>query len=197
MKLTEKKRKDIIDAAIEVFQEQGFRGAKTSRIAQRASVSSRTLYNHFQTKDALLDEIAKIMIERKAAVEKVPYDPGRDIDVQLEETLMRYIKAMTDTETIALTRMITAEMLIDQERSRDYLAQLSTFQDPITQLISEAMEAGALRKVHPRYAARQLIGLIRDFFYTPELMGGPEQEQEGVLSDCIKMFLSHYDARTE
>ena len=38
MKLTEKKRWSIIEAAIEEFREQGFLGAKTTRIAKRAGV---------------------------------------------------------------------------------------------------------------------------------------------------------------
>ncbi|MBO9475945.1 TetR/AcrR family transcriptional regulator [Shimia sp. R11_0] len=197
MKLTEKKRKYIVTAAIEEFQEHGFRGGKTSRIAKRANVSSRTLYNHFETKDALLDEISKIMIEQKAAVEKIPFDPERDLEEQLAETLQRYVDALTEPETIALTRMVTAEMLIDLERSQDYYAQLATFQDPITQLISEAMDAGAIRRTDPKYASRQLISLIRDFFYTPDFMFGQKQENAGVMSDCIKMFLAHYKAEMQ
>lgn len=196
MKLTDKKRKDIVKAAIEEFQEHGFRGAKTSRIAKKANVSSRTLYNHFETKDALLDEISKIMIHQKAAVEKVPFDPQRDLESQLAETLERYIEAVTDQETLILTRMVTAEMLIDLERSRDYYAQLATFQNPITQLIAEAMDAGAIRSANPEYAARQLSSLIKDFFYTPEFMLGQKQDNKGVMADCIKMFLAHYAVKT-
>lgn len=192
MKLTEKKRKDIIEAAIEEFKEQGFRGAKTTRIAKKAGVSSRTLYNHFESKEALFDAISEIMIKQKSAVESIPFDPTRDLDVQLAETLERYVAALTEPETIALTRMVTAEMLIDLERSRAYFAQFATFQDPVTRLISEAMEAGAIRKANPKYASRQLIGLIRDFFYQPEFMLGEKPENEGVMQDCIAMFLSHY-----
>lgn len=194
MKLTEKKRKDIIAAAIEEFQEHGFRGAKTGRIAKRANVSSRTLYNHFETKDALLDEISKIMIAQKTAVPRVPFDPGQALDIQLAETLRRYVEALTDPETIALTRIVTAEMLIDLDRSRDYFAQLDTFQDPIAQILTEAMEAGAIRKADPKYAARQLIGLVREFFYQPEFMLGRKSENTGAMEDCIAMFLNYYCA---
>ena len=65
MKRTEKKRKDIIDAAIDEFKEQGFLGAKTTSIAKKANVSSRTLYNHFESKEALFDAISEIMLEQK------------------------------------------------------------------------------------------------------------------------------------
>ena len=192
MKLTDKKRKNIIEGAIEEFQAHGFRGAKTTQIAKRANVSTRTLYKHFESKEALFDAISEIVISQKSTVSIAQFDPSRDFAAQLEEALERHVAAMTEPEVIALTRMVTAQMLINLERSRAYNAQLATFQNPITQLISEAMEAGVIRKADPIYAARQVISLVREFFYTPEFMLGQKKEKEGVMSDCIEMFLSHY-----
>ncbi|WP_348539489.1 TetR/AcrR family transcriptional regulator [Shimia sp. R9_1] len=63
MKRTEKKRKGIIDAAIDEFREQGFLGAKTTSIARKAQVSSRTFYNHFESKEALWRYITVITDE--------------------------------------------------------------------------------------------------------------------------------------
>ena len=193
MKLTEKKRESIIKAAIEEFREHGFLGAKTTRIAKKAHVSSRTLYNHFKSKEVLFQAISKIMIERKSTVATVPFDPTRDLEMQFIETLERYVEAVTEPETLALTRMVHAELLRDLERSRAFFAELATYDDPITQLISGAMEAGALKKANPEYAAKQLIGLIRSFFYMPEFMLGQKLETDGVMQDCVKMFLSHYE----
>ena len=197
MKLTEKKRKSIIAAAIKVFQKQGFRGATTSQIAKMARVSSRTLYNHFGSKEVLFEAISEIMINRKAAITAEPYDPTRDLDVQLAEVIDQYIDILTEPETIALTRMVTAEMLIDLERSRAYFTQMASYQNPITQLISEAMEAGVIRKASPEYATKQLTGLVREFFYTPQLMLGQKLDNDGVMLDCIKMFLSHYKIKEQ
>ena len=197
MKLKEKKRENIIRAAIGEFQEHGFLGAKTTRIAQKARVSSRTLYNHFESKEVLFQAISKIMIERKTIMAPIPYDPTRDLDLQLIETLERYVEAVTEPETLALTRMIHAELLRDLERSRAFFTELATYDDPVTQLISEAMDAGALRKTDPGYAAKQLIGLIRSFFYMPEFMLGQKLETDGVMQDCVKMFLSHYEPDTQ
>ncbi len=193
MKLTEKKRESIIKAAIEEFREHGFLGAKTTRIAKKAHVSSRTLYNHFESKEVLFQAISKIMIERKSTVATVPFDPARDLETQFIETLERYVEAVTEPETLALTRMVHAELLRDLERSRVFFTELATYDDPITQLISGAMKAGALRKANPEYAAKQLIGLIRSFFYMPEFMLGQKLETDGVMQDCVKMFLSHYE----
>ena len=197
MKLTEKKRESIIKAAIEEFREHGFLGAKTTRIAKKARVSSRTLYNHFESKEVLFQAISEIMIERKTIMAPIPYDPTRDLEVQLIETLERYVESVTEPETLALTRMIHAELLRDLERSKAFFTEMATYDDPITQLISEAMDAGALRKADPEYAAKQLIGLTRSFFYMPEFYLGQKLETDGIMQDCVKMFLSHYEPDTQ
>jgi AcrR family transcriptional regulator len=44
----------ILDAALRVFEEVGFRGATTRRIADEAGVNEVTLFRHFGTKDELL-----------------------------------------------------------------------------------------------------------------------------------------------
>ncbi|WP_367648090.1 helix-turn-helix domain-containing protein [Ruegeria arenilitoris] len=69
-----------MEAAVEEFREHGFHGANTTRIAKRAGVSSRTLYNHFESKDALFEAIAQIMIERNCVMAPVPYDADRDLN---------------------------------------------------------------------------------------------------------------------
>jgi AcrR family transcriptional regulator len=44
----------ILEAAAQVFSDQGFGGATTNRIAERAGVSVGTLYQYFPNKDAIL-----------------------------------------------------------------------------------------------------------------------------------------------
>jgi len=192
MKLTEKKRKNIIEAAIEEFREQGFLGANTTRIAKRAGVSSRTLYNHFESKEELFKAISQIMIERNTAMEPVTYDPDQPLDTQLVDALERYVAVITEAEAMGLNRMVMSELLRDLERSRAFFAEMATHDYPITQLIKDAMAAGALRPVDPEYAASQLLGLVKNFFFWPEFLLGEKLTPEGVMQDCVAMFLSHY-----
>ena len=50
---TERKRCAILEAAAEEFQANGFEGTSMDRVAERAGVSKRTIYNHFENKEAL------------------------------------------------------------------------------------------------------------------------------------------------
>lgn len=192
MKLTEKKRKDIVEAAIEEFRENGFLAAKTTSIAKRAGVSSRTLYNHFETKEALFDEITQIMIGRNQIMAPVEYDPSRPLDEQLTEALERFVGVITDPVSMGLNRMVISEFLRDLDRSRAFFAENAAHDYPMTQLVSQAMEAGVLRKSDPVFATGQLLALVKNFFYWPEFLLGEKQETDGIMQECVAMFLSHY-----
>jgi len=52
-------RQRILDAAVALFDEQGFADTKVSDICERADVANKTFFNHFATKSDLLREIAE------------------------------------------------------------------------------------------------------------------------------------------
>ncbi len=194
MKRSEKKRKDIIDAAIDEFREQGFLGAKTTSIAKKANVSSRTLYNHFESKEALFDAISEIMLEQSRSMQPVSYDPGRDFAEQLKDALRRYVEVITEETAIGLNRMVLSELIRDLDRSRRFFTQTETHDYPMTRLIGEAMDAGVIRKADPIFATNQLLGLVKNFFFWPEFFLGENPTPKEVLDDCVAMFLAHYKA---
>lgn len=196
MKLTDIKRQNIIDAAIVEFREQGFLGAKTTAIAKRANVSSRTLYKHFESKEALFEAISEIMVERNWSMEPVSYDPDRDFAEQLKDALWRYVGVITEETAIGLNRMVLSELIRDLDRSRQFFAETATHDYPITRLISEAMEADVLRKADPGLATNQLLGLAKTFFFWPEFFLGENPTPNGVMDDCVAMFMAHYTRRS-
>jgi TetR/AcrR family transcriptional regulator of autoinduction and epiphytic fitness len=192
VKRTEKKRKDIIDAAIEEFREQGFLGATTTSIAKRAQVSSRTLYNHYESKEALFEAISEIMIERNNCMDPVPYDADRDFTEQLKDALWRYVDVITEETAIGLNRMVLSELIRDLERSQKFFNESETHDYPITRLIAEAMDAGVIRKADPGFATNQLLVLVKGFFFWPEFFLGENPTPKDVMDECIAMFMAFY-----
>ncbi len=51
------KRTAILQAALQIFAENGFHGSPTSLIAERAKVGTGTIYRYFQSKDDLIREL--------------------------------------------------------------------------------------------------------------------------------------------
>ncbi|MEJ8567154.1 TetR/AcrR family transcriptional regulator [Elongatibacter sediminis] len=49
-----KKRLQLIETAVELFNEHGFHGVGIDRIAEAAGVSKKTMYHHFRSKEELI-----------------------------------------------------------------------------------------------------------------------------------------------
>jgi AcrR family transcriptional regulator len=57
--LREQRREDIMEAAIELFAHRGYDATSISQIAKKAGISKGLIYNYFDTKQALLDELIR------------------------------------------------------------------------------------------------------------------------------------------
>jgi AcrR family transcriptional regulator len=58
-KRTELKKRNILEAAQELFEDSGFKHVTIHEIARRAGVSPITIYNHYGSKEILVREIVK------------------------------------------------------------------------------------------------------------------------------------------
>src|SRR5476649_1659951 len=76
LRLTDRKRQAIVDAAIAEFRAFGFEATSMDKIAATAGVSKRTVYNHFPSKDELFTHILLELWESSAALMAIPYQPG-------------------------------------------------------------------------------------------------------------------------
>ena len=81
-----KKSKEILmDAAIEVFSQNGFHAANVDDIVQKAGCSKGTFYYYFESKEALVIEIMDTAIEAL----KTEYAKILDLDIDFEESLKK------------------------------------------------------------------------------------------------------------
>ncbi|TDL84502.1 TetR/AcrR family transcriptional regulator [Meridianimarinicoccus aquatilis] len=194
MKLTDKKRKDILDAAIQEFREQGFPAARVNRIADLAEVSKRTLYKHFESKELLFAAITDILLEEIAAVPKLHFRPDLPLREQLIAAVRDYVDHLTGEQYMGLNRLVMSELLRDQELAQAFFAKAAVQDGPISGLIGEAMQAGTLREVEPSFAAGQLLSMVKHFLVWPQFLmrANAEIDPDTVTADCVDMFLAHY-----
>lgn len=62
------KQENIVNAALELFAEEGFKSTSTSKVAKRAGVSEGLIFRHFTNKDGLLEAIIQLGEERAKAL---------------------------------------------------------------------------------------------------------------------------------
>lgn len=97
----------IIDAAVTVFSEFGFRGASMKQVAKLAGVAEGTLYNVFDDKLDLLISILDPLAER--------FGIGADGEGSSAEAPLSSRLAAFDGKTAAMMRVLLSEALIDEE----------------------------------------------------------------------------------
>lgn len=104
------KRAVIIQAAAEVFKEQGFVGASMDVIASMAGVSKPTIYRYFDTKeqlfDAILDDVASHIL---LAAPSEPALDSESVQAGLTTLAKRAAAVVLSDNLIALQRLAIAE----------------------------------------------------------------------------------------
>lgn len=82
----EETRTKIIEAAMKLFENQGFADTTMEQIAEKADVAKKTLYNHFPVKEAILSEYVQRFVKGSGAtllevLQKLPDTKSRIIQV--------------------------------------------------------------------------------------------------------------------
>lgn len=103
-------RQRLIDAAISIFGECGFRGATTRRIADAAGVNEVTIFRLFGSKSALLEEAVRQSEGRaiRPTHTELPEDPG-DPETELETWARDHWRAMRDRRSVIRKMMSEIE----------------------------------------------------------------------------------------
>lgn len=94
----------ILQAAVRVYAQHGWRGATTRRIADEAGVNEVTLFRHFGSKDALLDAaIISTVSEQDSLLSAEPLAPEAELVVW----------ATTQHENISRKREMVRQLMSD------------------------------------------------------------------------------------
>ena len=140
----ERTHERILEAAAEQLLEEGLEELSLPRAAQRARVSVPTVYRHFPTKEALMQELTD-WVDRKLRLSEVP----ESID-EFTEYLPRFFVHMDENEAHVRARLLSRvhrRIHHDTMRRRDKLVE-KAMEDVTARLDSlDARRACALVRV--------------------------------------------------
>ena len=196
LRLTDRKRAAVIDAAIQEFLAAGFDATSMDRVAARAGVSKRTVYNHFPSKEALFAAILRKLWDSSDAEEAPAYSPRHPLRGQLLQLLLKKLSLLNDEAFLSLARVAIAAGIHSPERARDMVARMGEREEDLTAWIRAAAADGRLKTSDPMFASQQLQGLVKAFAFWPQVtMGQPPlsvDEQRQVAESAADMFLANY-----
>ena len=197
LRLTDRKRAAVIEAAIEEFLAAGFDATSMDRIAARAGVSKRTVYNHFPGKEALFAAILRQLWDSSHTEEALAYSARLPLRAQLLQLLLKKLSVINDEAFLSLARVAIAAGIHSPERARDMVARMGEREEDLTVWIRAAAADGRLKTSDPVFASQQLQGLVKAFAFWPQVtMGQPPlsaDDQRQVAESAADMFLARYE----
>ncbi|WP_244830108.1 TetR/AcrR family transcriptional regulator [Caballeronia sp. TF1N1] len=196
-RLTDRKRAAIVSAAVEEFIASGYDATSMDRIAARAGVSKRTVYNHFDGKDALFAAILHQLWTASQSDDAPAYDPRSPLRAQLLDLLARKLNLLNDAAFLSLARVAIAEGIHSPERAREMVGKLGEREEDLTRWIRAAAADGRLNVASdPAFAAQQLHGIVKGFAFWPQVTMGQsplsKREQKRVAEAAVDLFLAGY-----
>jgi TetR/AcrR family transcriptional regulator of autoinduction and epiphytic fitness len=197
-RLTDRKREAIVQAAIVEFRANGFDATSVDKVAARAEVSKRTLYNHFPSKDELFAEILRVLWHSSTSREDLPYRAAAPLREQLLELVMQKMALLADESFLDLARVAIAATIHSPERAQEMVNRLGQKEGGMLAWIRAAQKDGRLKAGDTTLAGQLLESLVKGVAFWPQVtMGQPRltpREQRKVAGAAVDLFLSHYAA---
>ncbi|WP_144876780.1 TetR/AcrR family transcriptional regulator [Microbacterium sp. 1.5R] len=194
--LAAEKRALIIEAATELFTELGYDKTSLSKVAERAGVSTATMFKQFPTKADLFEAIVLrfwAAADDGEVAAPQPGDPARTIHTLAR----RYADILGRPGMAGLHRMVIAEAPRFPELAR---VQFDLGKEPFFELVrshvaSEA-EAGRLDVPDAVRATTELLGMISNFVLWPQLLlrewSPSGQATADTVESAVQTFLARY-----
>lgn len=188
------RRAAILDAAVQLFSEKGFRGVTTRELAAAVGVSEPVLYQHFETKR----DLYRAIIEEKASVgdRKIlddlccafdPTEGDRKFLIRLANGIINWY-----TSDPAYVRLLMFSALDHHELNQMFVERYSSaFFGMLSKFFAQRISEGAFRERDPMLAAHTFTGMAANYALNRVLFGESplDMPQLQIVEGFVDIFL--------
>jgi len=171
----EQKRVGLLDAALEDFARVGFHAASLRDIAERAQVSSRTLYNYFPDKLALFEACLEYSGRQ---IQPVLADLKGDLHAQLVTYATEMQRQLFKSPNLQIARLIYRESGEFDELREIARIQFERYQ--VTPVVNILARENVETQDRRRFAA-QFVALALSEWQRRLLLGGPPMTDDELI----------------
>lgn len=198
---SQERRAAIIEAALLLFAEKGFRGTTTRELAARVGVSEPILYEHFRTKrdlyTAIIDEKSQEGVQE--FTDLLAQFADRSDDRGFFNQLAVGIVAWYEREPQFVRLLMFSGLEGHELKDLFYERHNAHFFRKVSEYIAKRTEAGAMRALNPQVAARAFFGMIAHYCMSSMLFTCARLDvpKETVVSTMVDIFLNGVRAAKE
>ena len=188
------RRAAILDAAAEVFFEQGYAATSIDAIIERIGGSKRNIYNEFGNKEGLFTALVSESADTALAALSVEKFKGRDLAGILLEFGRRLMEIYMSPALIGVYRSIMPEALRFPELAKDFYDKgPGRASDRLAEVLEDAKARGEIHIGDCHAAADHFVGMFRDNLHLKVVLGlrsppSPTEAEAAVVS-AIGIFL--------
>lgn len=161
----DERRSQILQVAIKLFSQNGFRGTTTKEIARAAGVSEAMVFRHYATKDELYHAI----LDWKACESSVTVNPFEVVSEAMAEKndekvfYLMMLNALNKHERDPqFMRLLFHSALEGHELAEMFIERnIIPIYDFLSEYIARRQKDGAIRKdIKPRVIVRAFVGIM-------------------------------------
>ncbi len=183
--IRKQKKELILESALELFAEHGFHVTSISQIAKKAKISKGLIYNYFESKNEILNEIIKVGFNSIYS----NWDLNRD-DVLTKEEFMYFIRQSfkimrekTDFWKLYISLMLQPK--VSESLKQDYSNESKAIFKLFYQFI---ISSGSKDPESDMFAISALLkGAFITAITAPEFFP-PEKLDDRIISACFKIL---------
>jgi AcrR family transcriptional regulator len=158
--VTEERRTQILEAAMQVFAERGFHQARMDDIAERSGLSKGALYLYYTSKDAIIAALMRSLFTLELRGTRALLDAPDPVAERLI-AITRMFTSELERMSFALPVLLEFYAVAARQRAvRQFLSEMfAEYQDILRALVQQGIERSELRPADPGDVAVTLIAL--------------------------------------
>ena len=159
----EKRRKEILEKALDVFMDEGFEDATFQKIADRCGITRTTLYIYFRNKKEIFKYSIKLLLKKvEESIQQTRTDPSLNSVEKLTNVLLGILDQLAENSRLLLVSLeyllyISRTDVDPDERVRRRTLRLRHF---LSNMIIEGIKKGELAPINVKIADDYLYSFI-------------------------------------
>ncbi|HYE83363.1 MAG TPA: helix-turn-helix domain-containing protein [Clostridia bacterium] len=187
----------ILDVAIELFAEKGYNRVSIREIAQAVGIKGSSIYNHFDSKEAILDTMLELYKEESdkyfggfymetnldSLIEELT------IEVLLERSLLMSVGFMAVPRINRIFKVITSELSYSSKCREFFLREFITIPgETLKEIFWKLADKGKVKAEDPELLAVEFYSFVIYKFYEDYILKG---ESNMDFEKMRREFTSH------
>lgn len=194
----QERRRRILAAATDLFQTRGFLGTTTDEIADRASITKRTLYKHMGSKGRILLEIHEQFIAEGLERWRGVVARGGSPEVRLRGLIEEHVQTVAEFQP-AISVFFEEFKHLSPEERRLIIERRDAYETILRETLRQGFESGVFPRADLDVTTKGILGALTEVYrwYKPEAELDSDQIARFLADQFLDGLLARGNRRDE